>query len=93
LFYLLWGILGKIDFIVCESSGGWYTTSFNVPDEIAVQSNDYLVDWAKHEKFNDEPDIIFVGVYWRDSLIDQCSGITQSSILKKFEKCRSSSWH
>ena len=58
--------MGKIDFIVCESfCNTWHTESVEVPDNIACQSNEIIVEWAMNNKFLDE-DIFYVGVYWRD---------------------------
>ena len=74
---------GKIDFIVCESGGAWYLASMVVPDEVAVQSNDVLSEWAKRRLIQDEPDIVFVGVYWRDDFSVLTSGITQEAAMRR----------
>jgi hypothetical protein len=71
---------GKIDFIVCEAGGAWYIESLSVPEEIAVQPNPVLVEWAKRERFADEPDVVFIGVYWRDEILDE-TGMTNEAIV------------
>ncbi len=71
---------GKIDFIVCEEGGAWYLESLSVPQEIAVQPNPVLVEWAKRERFSDEPDVVFIGVYWRDELLDE-TGLTDAAVV------------
>jgi len=71
---------GKIDFILCEDGGCWYIESLNVPPEIATQPDHVMVQWAKTEAFKDEPDIVFIGVYWRDNALDE-SGFTTDSII------------
>lgn len=74
---------GKIDFIICEDGGCWYLESFQVPLEIATQANHVLIHWAKAEKLSDNPDIVYVGVYWRDQLIDDEAGITNEAAINK----------
>jgi len=73
---------GKVDFIICEKGGFWYLESYQVPKDIAIQPNQILVDWAKVEKLSDEPDIVYVGVYWRDQLLDD-TGITNEAAVNK----------
>ena len=77
---------GKIDFIVCEGSGAWYLESLQVPEEIATQPNAALVEYAKAEKFNNEPDILFVGVYWRDSVADELGLTTEAAVSVAYNK-------
>lgn len=72
---------GKVDFIICEEGGFWYLESFQVPLDIAVQPNPILVQWAKTEKLSREPDIVYVGVYWRDQIIDDDTGITNEAAV------------
>ena len=74
---------GKIDFIVCEAGGFWYIESLDVPEEVAAQSNDVLSEWAKKMLIHDEPDVVFVGVYWRDDHNILTSGITQEAAMLK----------
>lgn len=71
---------GKIDFIVCEDGGSWYIESLNVPQEIALQPDGPLVQWAKSEHFDNDPDVVFVGVYWRDEILD-ASGISTDKLI------------
>lgn len=75
-------MVGKIDFIVCEDCGSWYISSVDVPDDIAIKPNSYLVEWAKKEIFKEEPDIIYVGVYWRDEALEEM-GITTEKVIEK----------
>ena len=77
---------GKIDFIVCEREGTWYITSFNVPHDIAVSSNPTIVEWAQKTHLCDDPDVIYVGVYWRDLLLDEDSSKTPCNIVEKILK-------
>jgi hypothetical protein len=76
---------GKIDFIVCEEGGSWYIESLNVPAEIASQTDSTMVQWAKAERFKDEPDVVFVGVYWRDQILDE-SGLSTETIISNYNK-------
>lgn len=63
---------GKIDFIVCEKQGCWYFKSLQLPEEISIKSNEKIVEYAKEHHFKDELiDIIYIGVYWRDSALDE----------------------
>jgi hypothetical protein len=71
---------GKIDFIICEDGGSWYIESKNVPLDVAILPNAELVEWTKKEMF-DCPDIVFVGVYWRDQIVDEF-GLTNSETIK-----------
>jgi len=75
-------MVGKIDFIVCEEGGSWYIESADVPDDIATKRNSYLVEWAKKEFLKEEPDIVYVGVYWRDEALDEM-GITTEKVIEK----------
>lgn len=77
---------GKIDFIVCEKDGAWYTESIQIPPEIATQPDQVLVDWAKRERFNDEPDIVFIGVYWRDQVLDELGLTTEAAVAAAYSK-------
>jgi hypothetical protein len=77
---------GKVDFIVCEEGGGWYLESLNVPPEIAVQPDKALVEWAKAERFCDEPDIVYVGVYWRDEWLEETGLTTEAVVSKAYER-------
>jgi hypothetical protein len=78
--------IGKIDFIVCEEGGSWYIESLQVPQEIAVLSNSTLVEWAKSERFADEPDVVFVGVYWRDEVLDETGLTTEAVISNMYQR-------
>lgn len=71
---------GKVDFIVCEQEGGWYIESLQIPEEIATQSNQALVEYAKENRFSDEPDIVYIGVYWRDQALDEM-GLTPDAAV------------
>lgn len=77
---------GKIDFIVCEEGGSWYIESLQVPQEIAVLPNAALVEWAKSERFADEPDVVYVGVYWRDEVLDKTGLTTEAVIANVYQK-------
>lgn len=73
---------GSIDFIVCEDVGCWYIQPLQVPIEIAKQNNNSLVEWAKINHFNNDPDISYIGVYWRDELLDEAGeGITTDAAI------------
>jgi hypothetical protein len=78
---------GKVDFIVCEEGGGWYIESLDIPAEIAVQPDKVLVEYAKTERFSDEPDVVYVGVYWRDEWLDETGlmpGAVASSAYQRY---------
>jgi hypothetical protein len=81
---------GKIDFIVCEEGGGWYLESLVVPAEIAVQPDKILVEYAKRERFSDEPDVVYVGVYWRDEVLDETGLTTEAVVSKVYEQYQNS---
>jgi hypothetical protein len=71
---------GKVDFIVCEEGGGWYIESLQIPAEICTQPNANLVQYAKETRFADEPDVVYVGVYWRDQALDEM-GLTSEAAV------------
>ena len=73
--------MGKIDFIVCEEGGSWYIQSLDVPDDIAISPNSHLVEWAK-KILKEEPGIIYVGVYWRDEVLDEM-GLTEEKAIER----------
>ena len=77
---------GKVDFIVCEEGGGWYIESLDVPADIAVQPDKVMVEWAKADRFSDEPDVVFIGVYWRDEWLDETGLTTQAVISGAYER-------
>ncbi len=77
---------GKVDFIVCEEGGGWYIESIQVPLEIAIQSNADLIQYAKETRFNDEPDVVYVGVYWRDQVLDEMGLTTEAAVSLAYER-------
>lgn len=78
--------MGKIDFIVCEAGGAWYIESLLVPEEIALQPNPILVQWAREYRFFDEPDVVFIGVYWRDEILDETGLTTKAIISESYQK-------
>lgn len=77
---------GKIDFIVCEAGGAWYIESLQIPEEIALQPNPVLVEWAREHRFHDEPDVVFVGVYWRDEVLDETGLTTKAAISEAYQR-------
>lgn len=83
-----WQMEGKIDFIVCEMGGAWYIESLSVPEEIAVQTNPVLVEWAKRERFADDPDVVFIAVYWRDEILDETGLTTDAVVSSTYQKMK-----
>lgn len=77
---------GKIDFIVCEEGGSWYLESLQIPQEIATQSNAILVQYAKDNRFHDEPDVVFIGVYWRDQVLDEMGLTTEAAVSSAYQR-------
>lgn len=59
-------MIGKIDFIICEHEGSWFTKSHDVPKEIATKSNEEIVAWVKENLLTEDEDYFYIGVYWRD---------------------------
>ncbi len=57
--------IAKIDFIICEHLGSWFTESHNIPSDIAIKSNEEIVTWAKSKSLI-SGDYFYVGVYWND---------------------------
>jgi hypothetical protein len=76
---------GKVDFIVCEEGGGWYIESIQIPPEIAIQSNANLVQYAKETRFDDEPDVVYIGVYWRDQVLDEMGLTTEAAVSLTYD--------
>ena len=77
---------GKIDFIVCEAGGAWYIESLQVPQEIAVLPDADLVEFARSGRFQDEHDVIFIGVYWRDEHLDLAGLTTSAAVTSAYKK-------
>jgi len=66
----------RIDFIICEEGGSWFTHSEEVPVEIARQSNDDIISWFRSNGEDiDGIDIFYIGVYWRDPNVDDVSSV------------------
>lgn len=59
---------GKIDFIICEDGGMWFTESHTIPEEIASKPNEEIIKYAKENLLSE--DFFYIGVYWRDPNID-----------------------
>ena len=64
--------------------------SLTVPPEIAVQPDNVLVEWAKAERFCDEPDIVYVGVYWRDEVLDETGLTTEAAVSAAYARYQKS---
>ena len=62
--------MGRIDLIVCLRNGSWYFDHVTVPTKIAQQDDHKIIEWAKENEAVDGPDVIYIGVYWRDPNID-----------------------
>jgi len=64
----------RIDFIICEQDGSWFTQSEEVPVEVARQDNAEIIKWFRANGGDlDGFDIFYVGVYWRDPNVDEVS--------------------
>lgn len=61
--------IAKIDFIICEFHGSWFTESHNIPKEIALRNNEEIVQWIVANNIISS-DYFYVGVYWKDPNID-----------------------
>jgi hypothetical protein len=86
-------MIGKVDFIVCEEGGSWYIESLQIPVEIAIQPNANLVEYAKKTRFDDEPDVIYVGVYWRDQVLDEMGLTTEAAVSSVYERLQNKGTH
>lgn len=63
----------RIDFIICEHSGTWFTHSEDVPVEVARKPNDAIIAWFRDNGQDVPSDAFYIGVYWRDPNVDEVS--------------------